>query len=221
MTPNEIFKRFKFKYNGNDTNEGIDLLPGVFVLMFNTIALKWEIEKLQDDSIRLDDLEPLLVTEFEIDKFKKFDNSIEAELPTDFIREASSYVLADRGKCKNKKVYTFEKKALGFNSIIADDYNGPQFDYEETPFIITKNKMKIYFDDFKIRKIVLNYYKKPDKLDLAGYTKEDGSASVEQSTNLTDDNIDEILNRLVREVSGNNSDAEKVQFAQNKITLEP
>lgn len=221
MTSNEVYKRFTIKVNGNDTNEGVDIPRGVFVLMFHTESLRWLREKLLDDSVRLDGLDSLLITEFTIVKFKKFENSIEADLPADYARDASSYVRADKGNCKNRKLYAFEKKALGFNAIIGDDYSGPQFDYEETPFFITKNRMKVYFDDFKITKLVLNYYKKPVKLDLSGYIKEDGSNSANQDTDLSDDNIEEILNRMVLEVTGNSRDLERTQFAKDKITTEP
>lgn len=223
MNSKEIYKRFLLKLNKNDTNDGINILASVFVLIFNTEAVRWLGEQFNEkaDNWKLSQLDNLLEVDVNLNKVKKYDDSVEFQLPDDFYRHASSYSIVDKGNCKGLKVFNFEKKALGFNTNIADDFSGPQVEYQETPFQITKNKMKIYFDDFEIKRVYASYYKLPKLIDIAGYEHIDGSISSDIDTDLIPDQIDEILDRVVEEVTGNYQDSERLQYVKEKITTEP
>lgn len=223
MKSQEIYKRFLLDINKNDTNEGISILPSHFVLLFNTEAVRWLSEKLSDDADnqKLEHINELLEVDVKLNKVKEYDDSVEFQLPEDFQWHASSYSLADRGECKGVKIFNFDKKPLGFIATLADDFSRPNFDYQETPFIISKNKMKVYLDDFTIKNVYATFYRKPKKLDLAGYEKIDGSPSVDQDTDLSDENIDEVLTRLVAKVTAQYQDAERFQLAKERIITEP
>lgn len=223
MKAQEVYKRFLLDINKNDTNDGISILPSHFVLLFNTEAPRWLAEKLRDntDNQKLDDLNGLLEVDVKLNKVKDYSDYTEFQLPEDFYLHASSYSLADRGECKGVKIFNFEKKPLGFIATLADDFSGPQFEYQETSFIISKNKMKVYFNDFTIKSVYASFYRKPKKIDLAGYEKIDGSLSIDQDTDLTDENIDEVITRLVVKVTAQYQDAERFQLAKERIVLEP
>lgn len=222
MTSKEIYKRFLLKINKNDSNEGINILPSHFVLTFNSERLRWLGDKFDDnaDNWSLAHLDNLLQADKLLTKVKKFDDSVEFQLPDDFYRYASSFSIADKGECKGVKIFNFEKKPLGFNTVLADDFSSPQFEYQETPFIIVQNKLRVYFDDFEIIKVYASYYKEPAAIDMAGYERIDGTPSIDQDTDLNLEQIDEVLDRMVIEVTGNYQDAERFQYAQNKISTE-
>jgi hypothetical protein len=223
MTSQEIYKRFLLKINKNDSNDGVNILPSHFILLFNTEAVRWLGEKLrkEGDNIRLDQLDTMLESDVPLTLIKKFDDYSYFQLPEDFYRHASSFSVCDGDECKDVKVYHFEKKSLGFTATLADDFNRPQFDFEETPIIITKNRMKIYFDDFEIKKVFLSYYRVPTIIDIAGYTKIDGSASTDIDCDLVPDSIDEILNRAAVEVNREYKDTEGIGLRKDAITTEP
>ena len=67
MKSTEIYKRFLIKVNKNDSNDGINILPSIFVLMFNSEAIRWLSETLDTDgdNIKLDTLDRLLETDVE------------------------------------------------------------------------------------------------------------------------------------------------------------
>lgn len=223
MKTPEIYKRFLLDINKNDTNEGISILPSHFVLLFNTEAVRWLSEKLRDDADnqKIDHLNELLETDVKLNKVNEHEDSVEFQLPDDFHWYASSYSKADRGECKGVKIFNFEKKPLGFVAVLADGFSRPSFDYEETPFIISKNKIKVYFDDFKITSVVANFYRKPKPVDMAGYEHVDGTPSTDKDTDLSDENIDEVLTRLVAKVTAQYQDAERFQYAKERIVSEP
>lgn len=223
MNSREIYKRFLLKINKNDTNEGINILPSLFVLMFNTEAQRWLGQKLDDDSdnIKIDHLDILLKSDHKLKKGKKGDGWVEFELPDNFYRHSSSYALAKKGNCSGVKIFYFEKKPLGFSATLADDFSKPHFDYEEAPFIITEGKIKAYFNDFEIIEFLASYYRVPTPIDIAGYVKIDGSDSTDVDCELDDHSIDEILNRLVLEANREFENAEGFQYSKERIQTEP
>lgn len=209
--------------NKNDSNEGVNILPSHFVLLFNTERFRWftEFFKSDADNWKLSSLDTFLEVDVLLKKVKTYDDSIEFEIPTDFFRQASSFSIADKGDCKGRKLFNFEKKALGFQTTLADDFNSPQFDYEETPYLITKKMLRVYFSDFKIKRVYLSYYREPKPIDIAGYMKVDDTASVDADTDLSEEQIDEVIERVVKRISGKTGDAEKYQVANERISTEP
>lgn len=224
MTSREIYKRFKLKVNGNDTNEGVDVLSSLFVLLFNDERSRWLGQKLKEngDNIKLDNLSNLLETDVELKKVNVLDDSVEFEFPENFYRYSSSYSIVDKGNCKGAVIYNFEKKALGLTAISADYANKPSFDLAETPVILTKRRLKVFFEDFVVQKCIANFYKLPGPIDIAGYKRPDGSMSSEiNNTDLTDENIDEILDRMAKSFLGNNGDTASAALKEERITKEP
>lgn len=222
VSSREIYKRFLVKANKNDRNKGVNILVGHFVLLFNTEAVLWlgnEFDK-NGDNIKISRLDNLLETDVELKFFKKNKDSVEYSLPDNFYRHASSFSIADQGECKGVKIYNFEKKPMGFHTNLADDFSAPSFDFEETPCLITKNKLKIYFDDFSIKKVFATYYAIP-KIDIAGYKNIDGTPSKDVDTNLSLDNIDQILNRVLAEINRGSKDGEGLQIAKERINSQP
>jgi len=223
MTSKEIYKRFLLEMNKNDSNEGANILVSHFVLLFNTERLRWLSEFFNDDSDnwKLTTIDNLLEIDMLLKKVKTYEDSVEFEIPSNFFRQSSSFSIADKDNCKGKKIFNFEKKALGFQTTLADDFSAPQFDYEETPYVITKKKLRVYFKDFTIKKAYLSFYREPKPIDISGYIKIDGSESTDLDTDLTDEQIDSVIERVVKRVSGKIGDIEKHQIANERISTEP
>lgn len=223
MKAREIYKRYLLKINKNDSNDGVNILPSAFVLMFNTERYRWLGEKLTDkgDSIKLDRLDMLYLSDVEVPKAVDGAGWTEFTLPENFYRHSSSYALVNQGNCTNIPFFYFEKKTLGFSANLADDSTKAHFDYEEGPIQFTQGKVKAYTDDFTIVKFFTSYYRVPNEIDIAGYTKIDGSPSKDIDSELPDDNIDEILNRMAVEAAREFSDSDGVAVGKDRIGTEP
>lgn len=223
MISREIYKLFSLKLNKNDSNEGINILPGVFILLYNIEAKKWLADKLtQDaDNVKLTGLESLLISDFELEELDKKDDWVSYKLPDDFYEHASSFALVNKGNCVNQKIFYFEKKPLGFSAILADDSNKAQFEYEEAPFIITKETIKAYVDGYDISSFKFSYYHFPTPIDIAGYRHADGTLSTDVNGELDDYSINEILDRLVLEVQRETENQEGFSYAKDRINTEP
>lgn len=217
----EIYKRFLIKINKNDSNDGINILPSHFVLMFNTEVLRWLGEKLKTDgdNVKLSKLKNLLIPDEKLELVKEFEDSIDFKLPKQFYRFVSSYSVAVKEDCV-RKIFNFDKKALGITAFSADAFSRPSFDYEETPCIVAGGNLKVYFDDFKIRDSYLTYYKAPIQIDIEGYERFDGSPSKNIDTELSDENIDEVLNRMDAETTRQYLDSDRFQFSKERIQTE-
>jgi len=223
MKAREIYKRYLLKINKNDSNEGVNILPSAFVLMFNTEQTRWLGEKLTHDSdnIKIDHLDGLFISDYEIKQVNKGTDWIEFSLPSNIYRHAYSFALVSKGNCSNIPFYYFEKKPLGFSVFINDDSNKAHFDYEEGPMVITQGKVKAYIDDFTIDKFLISYYRIPPAIDISGYIHIDGTSSTDIDSPLADDNIDEILNRLAVEAFREFSDTDGVTLGKDRIATEP
>jgi hypothetical protein len=223
MNSRELYKRFLLKNNKNDSNEGVNILPSLFVLMFNTEAKRWLGQKLNEDSdnIRLDHLDILLKSDVKLKEVNKGSDWIEFELPDGFYRHSSSFALVNKDNCSGVKIFYFEKKPLGFVATLADDFSKANFDYQEAPFIITEKKIKAYIDGYEIKDFLTSYYRVPKDIDIAGYEKIDGTPSKDIDCELEDESIDEILNRLTLEASREFKDVEGFQFSKERVQTEP
>lgn len=218
----EAYKRFLLKANKNDTNEGVSIPVSHFVLMFNEYSIVWLYERLkaENDNFDINDLEFLLKTDVEAPVANRTDQYIEAILPTDLLRYRASYSLADKGACIAVKLFNYDKNAANLNPTLQDAATGPNFDYEETPCILSEGKVKIFYDDFEIKKVLVTYYRRPNIIDIAGYTRFDGSPSEDIDPEFPDENVNEIINRVVLELEREIRDGEGFPLSKDRVQSE-
>lgn len=222
MTVQELYKRFLLMINKNDTNAGITIPKGQFVLQFNAEQPRWLAEELKkdEDNIDINKIEYLLLTDFEISAVNYQKEFIEFTMPSDFFQVYGSYSYADRGLCKNVKIFNYEKKPGNLIPILQDEDTKPSFDYQEAPFIIGSDKLKLYFDDYKVQNTYLNYYRQPRNIDMEGYIHFDGTPSINVDPELDDYNNVQILGRLASEINRQVENVEGLQLSQDRTQKE-
>ena len=211
--------------NKNDTNEGVNITPGHFVLLFNAEMLSWLAEELKkdEDNIDVNLIELLYLSDFPVlssgvaDKKLKF---IEFSLPVDFFQVYGGYSFADRGECKDNIIWLWERKPGDTIAVRSDEGSKPSFDYQEAPFTTGADKMKVYFDDFVIKKTYINYYRTPNNIDIEGYIHFNGDPSTNIDTELDDFNALQILARVATELNRQAVDVEGLQLAKDRLTKE-
>ena len=225
MTTQELYKRFLLMVNKNDTNDGVNISPGHFVLLFNAEQLSWLAEELKKDSDNIDVnlIELLYLGDFQVqpsgvaDKVLKF---IEFVLPSDFFQVYGGYTFADRGECTNTIIWLWERKPGDTIAVRSDKNSEPSFDYQEAPYTTGGDKMKVYFDDFVVKNTYINYYRTPNNIDIEGYIHFDGTESTNVDTELDDYNALQVLARVAAEVERQIENAEGLQISKDRLTKE-
>lgn len=211
--------------NKNDTNNGVNISPGNFVLLYNAEQLTWLAEELKkdEDNIDVNLIELLYSSDVKVlpsgvaDKKLKF---IEFSLPGDFFQVYGGYSFADRGQCKDNIIYLWERKPGDTIAIRSDEGSKPSFDYQEAPFTIGGDKMKVYFDDFVVKTAYINYYRTPNDIDIEGYIHFDETPSKNIDTELDNFNALQILARVAAEINRETDNVEGLQLAKDRIAKE-
>ena len=147
---------------------------------------------------------------------------IEYFAPDDFFQIYGTYSIISTKECSGIKIFNYEKKPGNIIPILEDRAEGPSFEYEEAPFVVGGDKVRVYKgDDYNIDKTFINYYRVPLKIDMEGYTHFDGTISTNVDPELDDDNCVQILEKLAVEISRQTTDGEKFQFDKDRILTNP
>lgn len=179
---------------------------------------------------RYDDLQILVenydkheLTLKEKDKDKNHLNQWYASLddlnPTYFLY-VDCYILADKGRCKNKRLRVNSDLVKHSDiQVLLDNTNyKPSFEYEETFNVITSNEIIVFTDGtFTPTKLYLSYIRYPKKIDKEGYVNFDGSNSKNQDCELEDYLEDELLDLTIAALAEYTENVSAAQAAQVRI----
>lgn len=218
MTVKEIYKRFLIKINKNDTNSNINVPKGIFVLIFNEAKDFWlenKIEETRKNSLK-NHISQLLVIDKEITVKDVTSKYTEFNLPEDFFDIESAYSICKRDTCMNRLVYNFDFKQRNKNALFQNENEKPSFEYQETLFNLSKNGLLVYTDNFEIQKQFISYYRRLNNIDIAGYTKFDGTPSQDIEIDLEDKHVLEIINLCSLEAVTNFENGEGFQLQKQR-----
>lgn len=220
MTSLETYSLFITKANRGDSNQGVSILQSRFVQLYNVERLVWLLNKIEEDNSnnQIDTVQELLVIDEELKKPVFALDKVKYDLSDLFARFEASYSLVHTDCCKNIKIFNYELKSGNLSPVRQDDIHQPSFDYQEAPSLVTNNKLIIYKgNDYKIDKTFLSYYKFPIAIDISGYEHEDGTPSIDINPGISDDNINQIIDRVVKEVQGESENPTGYQIASEKV----
>lgn len=113
---------------------------------------------------------------------------------------ADAYVLADKGKCKDRIIWINKDlvKHGDIQFLINNVDYTPSFEYQETFNTITGGKMSIYTDGtFTPKELKILYIRYPKKIDKEGYIDFDGNPSINQDCELEYYLEDELLDLTI------------------------
>jgi hypothetical protein len=75
----------------------------------------------------------------------------------------------------------------------------------------------VYKTDFNIESVFLTYYRYPKAIDLEGYIKVGGGASVNINPELPDDSVDEVIDMCALEVQRANENIQGFNLSRDRI----
>jgi hypothetical protein len=131
-----------------------------------------------------------------------------------------SYVLADKGICKDRKIWINRDLAKhgDLQFILNNTHYKPSFEYQETFNFLSSDEISIFTDGtFTPTKICISYMRYPDYIDKEGYIKFDGTPSTDVDCELETYLEDELLDLTVQNLAMYTENQSAVQNAQYRI----
>lgn len=159
---------------------------------------------------------PLKETNHELNKWT---TSIVGLTPP-FMFYVDSYIIADKGRCKNRKLWINRDLAShgDIQFILNNDHYKPSFEYQETFNFISSDELAIFTDGtFTPTGLFLSYIRYPDYIDKSGYIKLDGTDSVDRDCEMQSYLEDELIDLTVQNLAMYTENSAAVQSAQFRI----
>jgi len=131
-----------------------------------------------------------------------------------------SYLLADKGRCKNRKIW-INKDLIAHGDVqffLNNTSYKPSFEYQETFNFISSDELSIFTDGtFTPTTLYLSYVRYPSYIDKVGYTHFDGSLSINENCELNAYLEDELLDLTVQSLAMYTENNSAIQTAQMRI----
>ena len=131
-----------------------------------------------------------------------------------------AYVLADKGVCKDRKIWINRDLAKhgDLQFILNNDHYKPSFEYQETFNFLSTDEVSIFTDGtFTPSKIYMSYMRYPTYINKTGYIMLDGQPSFDQDCELELYLEDELLDLTVQNLAMYTENQSAVQSAQFRI----
>ena len=141
-------------------------------------------------------------------------------LSPEYMFYIDSYVLADKGVCKDRKIWINKDLAKhgDLQFLLNNDHYKPSFEYQETFNFLSSDEISIFTDGTFIPSAVyISYMRYPIYIDKSGYIKFDGSASTDADCELEVYLEDELVDLTVQNLAMYTENATAVQSAQFRI----
>jgi len=131
-----------------------------------------------------------------------------------------SYVLADKGRCKDRKIWINKDLAKhgDISLLLNNTHYKPSFEYQETFNFLSSDEISVFTDGtFTPTRIFISYMRYPVYIDKAGYIKFDGQPSVDQDCELETYLEDELLDLTVQNLAMYTENQSAVQNSVYRI----
>jgi hypothetical protein len=131
-----------------------------------------------------------------------------------------SYVLADKGVCKDRKIWINRDLAKhgDLQFILNNTHYKPSFEYQETFNFLSTDEISIFTDGtFTPKDIYISYMRYPVYIDKTGYVRFDGTDSVDQDCELELYLEDELVDLTVQNLAMYTENQSAAQSAQFRI----
>tara|TARA_S200002703_G_scaffold148599_1_gene145457 strand:+ start:262 stop:927 length:666 start_codon:yes stop_codon:yes gene_type:complete len=217
MTIQEAYISFLTKVNRNLKSNNVSADKARFVLLYNEEQIRrvdYILDNKNNDEIR--EIQEFLVSK-SLSGIATDQDRYTADLPNDFLDLSSAYCLATTESCGKDRVSLNEIKDFDREEFVGDNNNKPSWEYREAPFYVGNNKINIFFEDFQVTDVYLSYYKYPTPVDIAGYIKDDGSASADQNPQGSERFINKVINMCAESFARNYADTNSITINKDRI----
>jgi len=192
--------------------DGFSTIPGL-----GQDAFKKRYEDLQSLVVAYNDGKlPLTIKNPELNQWKA---NIHALVPV-YMFYVDSYVIADKGRCKDRKIWINKDLAKhgDLSLLLNNTHYRPSFEYQETFNFLASDEISIFTDGtFTPKDIYISYFRYPVYINKEGYIMLDGKPSYNQDCELETYLEDELLDLTVQNLAMYTENQSAVQSAQFRI----
>lgn len=152
-------------------------------------------------------------------ELNQWSSSLETLSPK-YMFYVDSYILADKGECKNRKIWINRDLAKhgDLQFILNNDNYKPSFEYQETFNLLSSDEISIFTDGtFSPKDIYISYMRYPIYIDKTGYIKFDGENSIDTNCELEEYLEDELLDLTVQNLAMYTENQSAVQSSIYRI----
>ena len=226
------------KLNKLSTNEHQQIALEDKILALNEAQIKLIKQKVDGISVvsglgldsfkkRYEDLQSLVVSynhqplslslmNLELNQWKA---SLHALVPK-YMFYVDSYVIADKGRCKDRKIWINRDLAKhgDLQFILNNDHYKPSFEYQETFNFLSSDEISIFTDgEFIPKTINIMYMRYPQYINKEGYIMLDGEPSFDANCELETYLEDELLDLTVQNLAMYTENQSAVQSSVYRI----
>lgn len=212
MKPQTAIIKLRLRLNKSHSSDYDNIPDWVAVEAINKAALSWTRRQLhgsnktqegdEESRSRIDDLEQLLKSKSLKGKtFKRYFES--NHLPEDYLWFKRIEAEASKDCYEDLILDSTLAEESNAGALLKDFNSQPSFDFEQCFHTLIGDKIRVYTnDDFFVSKINLIYYRKPIKMDIHGYEKEDASESANVDLEFKDDIAEIIIDEAASIIAG-------------------
>jgi hypothetical protein len=142
------------------------------------------------------------------------------QLEPQYMFYVDSYVLADKGRCKDRKIWINRDLAKhgDLQFILNNDHYKPSFEYQETFNFLASDEISVFTDGTFVPKTInIMYMRYPVYINKTGFIMFDGQPSFDQNCELETYLEDELLDLTVQNLAMYTENGNAVQSAQFRI----
>jgi len=170
----------------------------------------------EESRVRVDDLQKFLVEKRVngADKKGYFETDT---LPTNYLWFKKVLPYASKDTCQGILLDSTLIEEANVPVYLFDWSLSPSFEWRQTFHTLLGNKLRVYTnDDFQVDYVQLTYYRAPKKVDVAGYTHEDATASKDSDLEFKDDIAELILDDAVSILAADTEYLTQMQAAKQR-----
>jgi len=180
-------------------------------------AFKKRYEDLQSLVVAYNDGElPLTIKNPELNQWAANVHTLEPK----YMFYVDSYVLADKGRCQDRKLWINRDLAKhgDLQYCLNNVHYKPSFEYQETFNFLSSDEISIFTDGtFTPTKIYISYFRYPVYINKSGYIMMDGEPSTDQDCELELYLEDELLDLTVQNLAMYTENQSAVEMAAYRI----
>ncbi len=171
---------------------------------------------------RFDDLDFLIQKEVEMNITKSNNNLVvSTTLLPDYMFYINSYCTADKGDCKNRKIYNILVPNNDVQNYMKDSNFRSSFDWQEQLLTMSTDNLVLHkADDYTLNKLYIDYLRLPREVDIIGYKKRLANSQVVNSKTIDCEFPphleDELLDIIVEQLAMTITDNAQVQYSQSR-----
>lgn len=230
----ELVYEFKLALNKVTRQDNVDVPIEDIIIYLNKAQMSWIKTKINPNNVyrsgfeairkRIDDVQILKVGDIELKPVKTNDllrkgYSCSLSDAKDYMFYISSYSVANKNKCE--VILTNDLVKSGdLTTKYLDVNHSPSFEWRTTLATLGDDSLTVYTDgSFQIDKVFINYLRYPQKIDIQGYTKFDGTLSTDSDCELPEyakDGIVDLAVKFAAQASDNQSQSVYADDRLNK-----